>query len=60
MESQPKNIIFSLRMMMKSGIEKIILKFLHAGNHFPLVHKIPKITNLVTKITMEGIQNEFF
>ena len=37
---------------MKSGLEKIILKFLHAGNHFPLLHKIPKITNLVTKITI--------
>ena len=30
MESQPKNIIFSLKMMMKSGLEKFILKFLHA------------------------------
>ena len=45
MESQPKNIIFSLEMMMKSGLEKIILKFLHAGNYFSLLHKIPKITN---------------
>ena len=49
MESQPKNIIFSLKMMMKSDLEKNILKFLHAGNYFFLFHKISKITNLVTK-----------
>ena len=47
MESLPKNIIFGLKMMVKSGLEKIILKFLHAGTYFPLLHKIPKITNSV-------------
>ena len=30
MESVSKNIIFGLKMMMKSGLEKIFLKFLHA------------------------------
>ena len=31
MESQPKNIIFGLKMMVKSGLEKFILNSLHAG-----------------------------
>jgi hypothetical protein len=31
MESATKNIIFGLKMMVKSGLEKIILKSLHAG-----------------------------
>ena len=26
-------------MMVKSGLEKIFLKFLHAGDYFPLFHK---------------------
>ena len=30
MEYVTKNNIFGLKMMMKSGLEKIILKFLHA------------------------------
>jgi hypothetical protein len=30
MEYGPENNIFILKMMMKSGLEKIILKFLHA------------------------------
>ena len=30
MEYGPENNIFALKMMMKSGLEKIILKFLHA------------------------------
>ena len=30
MEYGPENNIFVLKMMMKSGLEKIILKFLHA------------------------------
>ena len=39
--------------MMKSGLEKIILKFLHAGNYFSLLHKILKIaTETVTEITI--------
>ena len=31
MESVTKNTIFGLKMMMKSGLEKFILKSLHAG-----------------------------
>ena len=31
--------IFDLNMMVKSGLEKIILKFLHAGDNFLLLHK---------------------
>ena len=32
MESVSKNTIFGLKMMVKSGLEKIILKSLHAGH----------------------------
>ena len=39
MESVSKNIIFGLKMKVKSGIEKIFLKFLHAGDYFSLLHK---------------------
>ena len=39
MESVSKNTIFGLKMMVKSGLEKIFLKFLHAGNYFPLLYK---------------------
>ena len=42
MESVPKNTIFGLKMMVKSGLEKIFLKFLHAGNYFPYFIKFPK------------------
>ena len=31
--------IFGLKMMVKSGLEKIFLKFLHAGDYFPLLQK---------------------
>ena len=31
MESVPKNTFFGLKMMVKSGLEKFILKSLHAG-----------------------------
>jgi len=34
MESVTKNTIFGLKMMAKSGIEKFILKSLHAGGFF--------------------------
>ena len=34
MESVSRNTIFGLKMMVKSGLEKIILKFLHAQNYF--------------------------
>ena len=34
MESVYKITIFGLKMMVKSGLEKIFLKFLHAGDYF--------------------------
>ena len=37
MESVSKNTIFALKMMVKSGPEKIFLKFLHVGVYFPLL-----------------------
>ena len=39
MESVSKNTIFGLKMIVKSGLEKIFLKFLHAGDYFSLLHK---------------------
>ena len=39
MESVPKNTIFGLKMIVKSGVEKIFLKFLHAGDYFSILHK---------------------
>ena len=39
MKSVSKNTIFDQKMMVKSGLEKIFLKFLHAGDYFPLLHK---------------------
>ena len=39
MESVSKTTIFGLRMMVKSGLEKIFFKFLHVGDYFPLLHK---------------------
>ena len=39
MESVYKIAIFCLKMMVKSGVEKIFLKFLHVGEYFPLLHK---------------------
>ena len=39
MESVSKNMIFGLKMMVKSGLENFFLKFLHAGDYFPLLHK---------------------
>ena len=38
-ESVSKNTIFDLKMMVKCGLEKIFLKFLHAGDYFSLLHK---------------------
>ena len=35
----PKNTIFGLKMMVKSSLEKIFFKFLHAEDYFPLLHK---------------------
>ena len=39
MESVSKITIFGLKIMVKSGLEKIFLNFLHAGDYFPLLHK---------------------
>ena len=39
MEYVHKINIFGLNMMVKSGLEKIFLKSLHAGDYFPLLHK---------------------
>ena len=39
MKSVSENTFFVLKMMVKSGLEKIFLKFLHAGGYFPLLHK---------------------
>ena len=39
MESVSKTTIFVLKMMVKSDLEKIFMKFLHAGDYFPLLHK---------------------
>jgi hypothetical protein len=39
MESVSKNTIFGLKMMVKSGVGKFILKSHHAGNYFSLLHK---------------------
>ena len=39
MESVSKNTIFGLKMMVKSGLEKIFLKFLHVGDYFFLLYK---------------------
>ena len=51
MESVSKNTIFGLKMMVKSGLEKIFLKFLHARDYFPFI-KVSKIKNSVIKITI--------
>ena len=39
MEFVSKITIFGLKMVVKSGLEKIFLKFLHAGDYFPLLHQ---------------------
>ena len=39
MESVSKNTKFGLKMMVKSGLEKIFLKFLNAEDYFPLFYK---------------------
>ena len=39
MESVSKNTIFGLKMMVKSGLEKIFLKFFHAGQYFHLLQR---------------------
>ena len=39
MESVSKSTIFGLKMMVESGLEKIFLKFLHAGDYFSLLYR---------------------
>ena len=39
MESVFKNTFFGQEMIVKSGLEKIFLKFLHVGDYFLLLHK---------------------
>ena len=38
-ESESEITIFGLKMMVKSVLEKIFLKFLHVGDYLPLLHK---------------------
>ena len=49
-----KITIFGLKMIVKSGLGKICLKFIHAGDYFFLLHKwedfLHEITNSVIKI----------
>ena len=62
MKSVSKNTIFGLKKMEKSGLEKIFLKFLHAGDYFPLLHKSAQNHKFSDKITIfphGGIQNIF-
>ena len=62
--------IFGLKMIVKSGVEKIFLKFLYAqdilNNSLYVLHKqegfLHKVTNSVTKITLvesDGYLNIF-
>ena len=51
MESVTKNINFGLKMMVKSGLEKIFLKIL-LEPIFPYYIKVLKIPNSVIKITI--------
>ena len=70
MEYGPENNIFVLKMMMKSGLEKIILKFLHAQRRSFLSLNLQfdaKIPFLRSKkdfpkkaLRMEEFQNNFF
>ena len=39
MESVSKNTIFGLKMIVKDGLENILLKYLHAGDYLSLLHK---------------------
>ena len=52
-----KITIFVLKMTVKSGLEEIFLKFLHAGDYFPLLHKSAQNHKFSTK--MEVFQNIF-
>ena len=64
MESVLKNIVFGLQMLVNSGLEKIFLKFLHAGDCFSLLfksvqyHKFSKKKQLSSR--MEEFEDKFF
>ena len=64
MESVPKNTIFGLKMILKSGLEKIFLKFLYAREYFFLLHKSVQNHKFSSKNQpssfVEGFQNKFF
>ena len=57
MESVYKIIIFALKMMVKSGLEKIFLKFLH--DYFPLPHKSAQNHKFSNKNNYLSFQNNF-
>ena len=52
MEYVSKINIFGLKMMVESGLEKNILKFLHAQTYFSYLIKMLKIANSVIKMTL--------
>ena len=52
MESVSKNTLFGLKMMVKSGLEKIFLKFLHAGDYFLLSLVFLLIINLTNGLCL--------
>ena len=50
MESVTKSTMFGLKMMVKSGLERIFLKFLHAGQCFPLLQESARNHKFSNKI----------
>ena len=62
MESVSKNTIFGLKMMVKSGLEKVILKSLHAYFYYWIFDFGPFFEVCIGKIVsrMEEFQKDFF
>jgi hypothetical protein len=59
METVSKNTIFGLKMMVKSGLEKYILKSLHVGRWlFLILYTFMKFGKIVSR--MEEFQKYFF
>ena len=60
MESESKHTIIDLKMMMKSepksDLEKIVLKFFHAGDYFLLLHGL--LSGLKTRVEKSGLKNQ--
>ena len=52
MEYVPKINIFGLKMMVKSGLGKIILKFLHVQNYFFLIPPCAKEVISITEFAV--------